>query len=79
MERRVLLAAMLSAIFLAWYSRALLRVGGATPARQMAATPPGQAPRATVLHEAALAPLEREDVVIIESEELALELGNASG
>ena len=69
-EKRVLLAAMLSAIFLSWYSQTVMR-GARSPTIQPAAKTVQKSP--TTYH------IEPEDVIEIESSTLRLEIGRKSG
>lgn len=82
-DRRVLLAAMLSALFLAWYSNAFLKV---TPPRTPSITQPaqpsgpaGQTPAlSNIPAEDALYPLKDEQVISIESKAIKLDIGHES-
>lgn len=75
-EKRVLVAAILSAVFLAWYSGFILK--SAPPAARKPSDVASlqqvmQAPTEGYLHS-----IEQEDVTVIESQDLQLEIGTAS-
>ena len=81
MEKRVLFAAMLSAVFLAWYSQFVarsIRKPTATQQAKLAATSNGSNPTATPVPEQPYL-IENEDVIALESSSLLLEVGRASG
>ncbi len=83
MEKRVLLAALLSAVFLASYAKALsvwypaIRSGSSAPRE----TPqlPAVSPPALQAAEPAVYPLEEEETVSIQSSDLAVAIGTSSG
>ncbi|MBI3011500.1 MAG: membrane protein insertase YidC [Candidatus Omnitrophica bacterium] len=85
MERRVLFAAVLSAVFLAWYSNVIARWGN-VPGRerlpvadQRQIQPPGIAAQRASPDEIDIPHLEHEEVTFIESKDLKLEIGKKSG
>ena len=84
MEKRVLLAALISSLFLAWYVQSVVKP--TPPARPDASAITKPAPSAissdkqlTASEKADIYYLDKEDVVTIESEHLAVEIGTASG
>ena len=85
MEKRVLFAAVLSAVFLAWYSHVIARWGNAPGKERLPASgqrqvqPPGTATQRAGLDEIDIQPLENEEVTFIESADLRLEIGKKSG
>ncbi len=79
MEKRVLLAAIISALFMAWYARLVGKwYPQASPTTQ---TIPGAAetPAAMSAKPVTTYPLEQEDVLSLESPDLAVEVGASSG
>jgi YidC/Oxa1 family membrane protein insertase len=85
MEKRALVAAMISAVFLAWYSQVLMRwAGQPTPQRRPSGSKEiGSQTSLDALQDIAsdlaLYPIEKEEVILIKSEHLQLEIGKASG
>ncbi|MBI3021090.1 MAG: membrane protein insertase YidC [Candidatus Omnitrophica bacterium] len=85
MERRVLFAAVLSAVFLAWYSNVIARWGNVPgkdstlPTDQRQIQTQGTATRRASLDEIYIQPFENEEVTFIESTDLKLEIGKKSG
>lgn len=85
MERRVLFAAVLSAVFLAWYSNVIARWGNAPgkdsilPTDQRKTHLPGAATQRAGLGEISIQRLEHEETTFIESTDLRLEIGKKSG
>ena len=79
MEKRVLFAALLSAIFLAFYSRALTKSLGGFPRYRQAVAAPQEA-QAPAGHVGAplIEPLEQEEVITISSPAMSVEIGKAS-
>ena len=78
MEKRVLLAALLSAIFLSWYSQSILK----RPAHSRPAPPSAASENTAVLaspKKPAAQHLIDEEAVFIASEAIQLELGTSSG
>jgi len=78
MEKRVLLAALLSAAFLALYSKVLTTWYPSPPARSQEVAAEKPAPTLEAAAQS-LYHLEDEDVVSIESESMELEIGKSSG
>lgn len=76
MEKRVLLAALLSALFLSWYSQTVLK--RITPTTQSRSVAPENTPQANEAAPTAQL-LSDEEVITIESDALKLELGASSG
>ncbi len=79
MEKRVLIAAVLSALFMAWYARLVGKwYPQASPTTQ---TIPGaaQVPAAMSAKPATVYPLEQENTVSLESPDLTVEVGASSG
>lgn len=77
MEKRVLLAAILSAMFLSLYSTFIMK--SAAPPAKTRLPQNGQQPVQPELPGSYLHPLDEEEVTTIESQDLQLEIGNASG
>jgi YidC/Oxa1 family membrane protein insertase len=77
MEKRVLLAAIVSAVFLSWYSNFMMRPAPAT-ARKPASLNPSQQTAAARQREY-LQYIEQEEVTFIESQGIRLEIGRTSG
>ena len=83
-EKRVLVAALLSSLFLSWYARAIMHWGPRPPQAQPAAiskTQAAQAPSNSQPNSAELSNIyhiENEEVVILESQDLAVEIGSRS-
>ena len=85
MEKRVLLAALLSAIFLSWYSNAVLKwknhgihVNQGLIANQQAIKPTAENPK-NEIREKISHLIEKEEIASIESSEISLAIGSSSG
>lgn len=85
MEKRVLFAAVLSAVFLAWYSNVIARWGNVPGKERLPVTDqrqiqlPSTATQRASLDEIYIQPAEHEEVTLIESTDLKLEIGKKSG
>ena len=82
MEKRVLIAALISVLFLSWYSQMLTKIYGSPASRtslgrsQQTAGSPTTAIQG---QKSATYPIEKEEVLSISSEDLELEIGKSSG
>ena len=79
MEKRVLIAALISALFMAWYAQFVSKWYPQTP--KPAQEAPGTAPASTTISAkpATVYPLGEEDVVALKSQDLAVTIGKSSG
>jgi YidC/Oxa1 family membrane protein insertase len=78
MEKRILIAAVLSAIFMTWYAQSVLRWSGAAQQPPPATSVEGVDVIATPAQRPLLTPAEPEDVVVLESDSIQLEIGKTS-